>query len=94
MAMVKKLGTYAGNDIELCRTTNEKASNQTVQALVNAHIPFTQNYERIPFFKRVQYNGAREMLVISINPRRYGQARRVIDQIDNIYRRRLVLSNY
>ena len=94
MATVKKLGNFTGNDIELCRTTNQKASNQTIQALLNAHIPFTQNYERIPFFKRVQYNGAREMLVISIHPRRYGQARRVIDQIDNIYRRRLVLSNY
>ncbi len=94
MATVKKLGNFTGNDIELCRTTNEKASNQTVQALVDAHIPFTQNYKRIPFFKRVQYNGAREMLVITINPHRYGQARRVIDQIDTIYRRRLVLSNY
>ena len=94
MATVKKLGNFIGNDIELCRTTNAKASNQTVQALVNAHIPFTQNYERIPFFKRVQYNGAREMLVIMINPHRYGQARRVIDQIDSMYRRRLVLSNY
>lgn len=94
MATVKKLGKFTGNDIELCRTTNQKASNQTVQALVNAHIPFTKNSERIPFFKRNQYNGASEMLVITINPHRYGQARRVIDQIDSMYRRRLVLSNY
>ena len=52
------------------------------------------NSKRIPFFKREQYNGAREFVVISINPHRYGQARRVIDQIDSLYRRRLVLSNY
>lgn len=94
MATAKKLGNYTGNDIELCRTTNVKASNQTVQALLNARIPFTQNSKRIPFFKRVQYNGARELLVITTNPHNYGQARRVIDQIDSLYRRRLVLSNY
>ena len=94
MAIAKKLGNFTGNDIELCRTTNQKASNQTIEALLNAHIPFTKNYKRIPFFQRVQYNGASEMLVITINPHRYGQARRVIDQIDSIYRRRLVLSNY
>ncbi len=90
----KKLGNFTGNDIELCRTTNNKASNQTVQALMEASIPFTKNCKRIPFFKRVQYNGAEQMWVITINPHRYGQARRVIDKIDTIYRKRLVLSNY
>ncbi len=90
----KKLGKFTGNDIELCRTTNHKAGNQTVQALMDASIPFTKNCKRIPFFKRVQYNGAETMWVISINPHRYGQARRVIDQIDTIYRKRLMLSNY
>lgn len=90
----KKLGKFTGNDIELCRTTNNKAGRQTVQALMDASIPFTKNYKRIPFFKRIQYDGAEEMWVISINPHRYGQARRVIDQIDVMYRKRLVLSNY
>ncbi len=94
MATAKKLGNFSGNDIELCRTTHHKAGNQTVQALLNASIPFTRNSKRIPFFKREQYNGATEMMVISINPHRYGQARRVIDQIDTMYRRRLMLSNY
>ncbi len=94
MATVKKLGKFSGNDIELCRTTNSKAGNQTVQALLDASIPFTRNSKRIPFFKREQYNGANEMMVISINPHRYSQARRVIDQIDMIYRKRLVMSNY
>lgn len=94
MATAKTLGNFTGNDIELCRTTNERASNRTIQALIDAHIPFTKNSEKIPFFKRVKYNGAREMLVIMINPHRYSQARRVVDQIDSMYRRRLMLSNY
>ena len=90
----KKLGNFTGNDIELFRTTNNKASNQTVLALMEASIPFTKNCKRIPFYKRVQYDGADQMWVITINPHRYGQARRVIDKIDTIYRKRLVLSNY
>ena len=90
----KKLGNFVGNDIELCRTTNPNAGNQTAQALMEASIPFTKNCKRIPLFKRMQYNGANQMWVISINPHRYGQARRVIDEIDAIYKKRLVLSNY
>lgn len=94
MATAKKLGNYSDNDIELCRTTNYKAGDQTIQALIEASIPFTRNLKRIPFFQRVQYNGANEMMVITINPNRYRQARRVVDQIDYIYRKRLVLTNY
>lgn len=90
----KKLGNFAGNDIELCRTTNNNAGRQTVQALLDASIPFTNNCKRIPLFKREQYNGAEQMWVISINPHRYGQARRVIDRIDVMYRKRLLLTNY
>lgn len=89
-----KLGNYSGNDIELCRTANFRAGNRTVQALIEASIPFTKSSERIPFFQRNKYNGAREMVVIMISPYCYSQARRVIDQIDIMYRKRLVLSNY
>ena len=94
MATVKILGNYTDNDIELCRTTNQKASNKLIQALVEESIPFTKNSKRIPLFKRMRYKGATEMQVISIHPHRYGQARRVIDQMHRMYRRRLVLSNY
>lgn len=89
-----KLGKFSGNDIELCWTTNLKAENQIVQALINASIPFTRNSKRIPFFKREQYNGANEILMITVNPHRYSQARRVVDTVDYSYRKRLVLSNY
>lgn len=46
------------------------------------------------FFKREIYQGADTLWVITINPRRYGQARRVIDGMDRAYREHLVLSNY
>lgn len=92
--MTKKLGNYKGNDVELCRTTNRNVSSRTAEALLEEHIPFTRNSKRIPFFKRDEYKGADTMWVISINPHRYGQARRVIDAMDRIYKERLMLSNY
>lgn len=92
--MTKKLGNYKDDDVELCWTTNTRVSNQTAEALLEQHIPFTKNSKRIPFFRREAYKGADTMWVIMINPRRYGQARRVIDTMDRVYRERLVLSNY
>ncbi len=90
----KILGNFKGNDVELCRTTSQKAGKQTVQALMEARIPFTNNCRRIPFFKREKFGGADEMWVISINPHCYGQARRIIDTIDTMYRKRLMVSNF
>lgn len=92
--MTKKLGSYKGNDVELCRTTSSRASSQTAEALLEQQIPFTRNCKKIPFFKREAYKGADTIWVISIHPRRYGQARRVIDEMDQVYRDRLALSNY
>mgnify|MGYP006996982196 CR=1 FL=1 len=80
-----KLGNYKDNDVELCRTTNSRVSTHTAEALLE---------QKIPFFKRETYQGADTLWVITINPRRYGQARRVIDGMDRAYRERLVLSNY
>jgi hypothetical protein len=82
------------NDVELCRTTNERISNQAAQLLMENRIPFTRNWIRIPFFLRERYRGAKQFYVISINRNRYGQARRTIDQMESPFRRRLILSNY
>ena len=96
MNKIKTLGDPRAidNDIELCRTTNEQTSNQAAQLLIENHIPFTKNWIRIPFFLREKYRGARQIYVIRTNPSRYGQARRTIDQLDPMMRRRLVVSNY
>lgn len=81
-------------DIELCRTTNERISNQAAQLLIENQIPFTRNWIKIPFFLRERYRGAHQIYVISTNRNRYGQARRTIDQMDAPFRQRLVVSNY
>jgi hypothetical protein len=82
------------NDVELCRTTNARISDRTAQLLMENRIPFTRNWERIPFFKRERYKGAKCFYVIGVNRNRYVQARHTIDQLDPPCRRRLILSNF
>jgi hypothetical protein len=94
MATRKILGNFKGNDIELCRTTNDKVSNRAIQALMDASIPFTKNCIRIPYYRREKYYGAEQLWVIMTNPHRYSQARKVIDTLESNCRRRLKLSNY
>ena len=50
-------GRDIDKDIELCRTTNEKTSEQTIHVLMENHIPFTKSWINIPFFLR--YSQAR-----------------------------------
>lgn len=81
-------------DVELCRTTNERISNQAAQLLMENQIPFTRGWIRIPFFLRDKYRGATQFYTIRINRNRYGQARRTIDQMDDLFKQRIVFSNY
>ena len=81
-------------DVELCRTTNERISNQAASLLIANRIPFTTNWIKIPFFLREKYRGAEQFIVIRTNRNSYGQARRALDEMDTIFRRRLIVSNY
>lgn len=96
MAAAKILGDARAidKDVELCRTTNERISNQAAQLLMENRIPFTRNWIKIPFFLREKYRGASQIYIIRTNRNRYGQARRTIDQMDELFKRRLVMSNY
>ncbi len=87
-------GKDINKDIELCRTTNARISDQAAQLLMDNQIPFTKNWIRIPFFLRERFHGASQIYVISTNRNRYCQARRTIDQMDPVFKRRLVLSNF
>lgn len=81
-------------DVELCRTTNERISNHAAQLLIENRIPFTRNWITIPFFLREKYRGASQIYIIRTNRNRYGQARRIIDQLEAPFKSRLILSNY
>ena len=88
-----KLGNYKANDVELCRTVHKKVVEETTMALVEDQIPFSRTEKSIPFFLRLKYKGAKQFWVIQINPLRYSQSRKSIDKLDNIYKKRLILSN-
>lgn len=81
-------------DVELCRTTNERISDQAARLLIENQIPFTRSWIKIPFFLREKYHGASQIYVIRTNRNRYCQARHTIDQLDTPFRRKLMLSNY
>lgn len=87
----KTLGKNINKDVELCRTTNSRVSSQMVRTLVEHEIPFTQNWVRIPFFKREAYKGAKEICVISTHCNQYQRARRVLDHMELFYRERMIL---
>lgn len=87
-------GKDIDKDIELCRTTNERISDQTVRLLIERRIPFTKNKISIPFFLRERFHGASGIYIIRTHPNRYSQARRALDELDVRLRRRLVVSNY
>ena len=55
-------GRDIDKDIELCRTTNEKTSEQTIHVLMENHIPFTKSWINIPFFLRRKFHGASQIL--------------------------------
>lgn len=82
-------GRDIDKDIELCRTTNEKTSEQTIHVLMENHIPFTKSWINIPFFLRRKFHGASQICVINTNRNRYSQARTAIDQMDIHFKKRL-----
>lgn len=85
---------HLDKDIELCRTTNERISDQAAQLLIENQIPFTRSFIKIPFFLREKYRGAHQFYVIHTNRNRYSQARHTLDHMDSVFRRRLIVSNY
>ncbi len=88
---IKTIEKNIDKDVELCRTTNVRVCEHTMKVLVNAQIPFTQKWIKVPFFKRECYNGAKEVCVIKTNRNQYVKARRMIDGMEVFDRERLML---
>ena len=67
------------NDIELFCTTSVRTKEGVVSRLVNGGISYLEKWERIPFFKRKEYNGAKELCVIYVNANQYDRACDILD---------------
>ena len=72
-------GRDIDRDIELCRTTNEKTSEQKIHVLMENHIPFTKSWINIPFFFFFKFYFSSKIFVININRNCYIQAITAID---------------
>ncbi len=55
------------NEIELMRTTDAQIKKKVVSLLVRSGISYLEKDEKIPFFKRKEYGGEKEICVIMIN---------------------------
>ncbi|MBR1392145.1 MAG: hypothetical protein IJ567_12065 [Lachnospiraceae bacterium] len=86
----KTLGKHISRDVELCRTTNHVVSSQLIKMLIEYEVPFTQNWKRVPFFKRMAYKGAREVCVVSTHCTQYSRARKVVDQMDHSRKKQII----
>ncbi|MCI5620073.1 MAG: hypothetical protein MR355_00675 [Lachnospiraceae bacterium] len=87
----KTLGKHIDKDIELCRTTNPVVSNELMHMFIAYEIPFTQNWQRVPFLKREEYKGAREVCVIRTHRTQYSRARKILDHMETSTRSRIML---
>ncbi len=88
---ITTIGKNIDKDVELCRSTNRTVVSHTIQSLIDARIPITQNWIRIPFYKRERYSGAKEICVIRTHRNQYSRARKILDTLEIVDRERLVL---
>ncbi len=68
------------NDIELFCTTNVRTKEELVSRLVNGRISYLEKWEKIPFFRRREYNGARELCVIYVNGNQWDAAVAILQE--------------
>ncbi len=68
------------NDIELFCTTNVRTKEELVSRLVNGRISYLEKWEKIPFFRRREYNGAKELCVIYVNGNQWDAATGILQE--------------
>ncbi len=68
------------NDYELFCTTNLRTKDELVSRLVKGGVSYLEKWEKIPFFKRREYNGAKELCVIYVNGNQWDLALSILDE--------------
>ncbi len=68
------------NDIELFCTTEMKTKEELVSRLVKGGISYLEKWEKIPFLKRRDYGGAKELCVIYVNGNQKQKALGILEQ--------------
>ena len=78
-------GAYqmVNNEKEVLRTTDTEKKNRFVKRLVNSGISYLEKWEKIPFFSRKKYDGAKEICVIMINEHQMEKAMNILYEVNN-----------
>lgn len=71
------------NEKEVLRTTDTEKKNRFVKRLVNSGISYLEKWEKIPFFSRKKYDGAKEICVIMINEHQMEKAMNILYEVNN-----------
>lgn len=73
------------NDIELFSTTDFKAKDKVVSILVRHRVSYLERWEKISFFRRREFGGAKELCVIYVNGNQYKKAKKLLDEFNVAY---------
>ena len=73
------------NDIELFSTTDFKAKDKVVSILVRHRVSYLERWEKISFFRRREFGGAKELCVIYVNGNQYKKAKKLLDEFSIAY---------
>lgn len=79
------------NDVVLCTTANRHISRCTTDFLMAHSVFVSRDEKRNSFLERLR-SGRDTLFIISVNRNEYCQARRVLDDLEPRYRKRLTLN--
>lgn len=93
--MKKRKLTYdrknMANDVVLCTTENRRISQCTTDFLMSHSVFVSRDEKRNSLLERLR-SGCDTLFVISVNRNEYSAARRVLDDLEPCYRKRLNLN--
>lgn len=93
--MKKRKLTYdrknMANDVVLCTTMNRHICSCTTDFLMSHSVFVSRDEKPLSLLERLK-NGYDTMFVISVNRNEYSAARRVLDDLEPCYRKRLTLN--
>ncbi|MBQ6967315.1 MAG: hypothetical protein IJP84_05380 [Lachnospiraceae bacterium] len=71
------------NEIKLIKTVDMEKKSTLVRMLVNAGISYLEKWERVPFFSRKEFDGAKEACVIYVNENQKERALEILEAVEN-----------
>lgn len=84
--------TAQASTIELCRSVNPVATKHLKECLINSCVSFVESWQKIPVWKRDYYSGYSKIYVVKINRHEYHKARVSLENLDPLYKDRILLN--